>query len=43
MKYPSAVILTEVGLRDGLQNECTSVSTDQKFELLGDIDTFYIN
>ena len=37
MKYPSAVILTEVGLRDGLQNECTSVSTDQKFELLGDI------
>ena len=37
MNYPSKVMLTEVGLRDGLQNECTSVSTDRKMELLTDI------
>ena len=37
MKYPEKVILTEVGLRDGFQNECNSISTDRKFELLTDI------
>ena len=34
MKLPQAVTLCEVGLRDGLQNEKTILSTDEKVELL---------
>ena len=34
MKYPSSVKLCEVGLRDGLQNEKTLLTTEQKLELL---------
>ena len=34
MKLPSSVRLCEVGLRDGLQNEKTILSTDEKVELL---------
>ena len=42
MKLPSAVTLCEVGLRDGLQNEKTILSTDEKVELLrGLIDAGY--
>ncbi|MBQ1376349.1 MAG: hydroxymethylglutaryl-CoA lyase, partial [Lachnospiraceae bacterium] len=33
MNLPSAVTLCEVGLRDGLQNEKTILSVDQKFEI----------
>ena len=31
---PAAITLCEVGLRDGLQNEKTILSTEQKVELL---------
>ena len=31
---PSAITLCEVGLRDGLQNEKTILSAEQKVELL---------
>lgn len=42
MKLPSSVTLCEVGLRDGLQNEKTILSTDEKVELLkGLIDAGY--
>lgn len=42
MQLPSAVTLCEVGLRDGLQNEKTILSTDEKVELLkGLIDAGY--
>ena len=42
MKLPSAVTLCEVGLRDGLQNEKTILSTDEKVELMrGLIDAGY--
>ena len=42
MKLPSSVRLCEVGLRDGLQNEKTILSTDEKVELLkGLIDAGY--
>lgn len=34
MNLPSAITLCEVGLRDGLQNEKTILSTEQKLELL---------
>ena len=34
MQLPSSVTLCEVGLRDGLQNEKTILSTDEKVELL---------
>ncbi len=34
MKLPSSVTICEVGLRDGLQNEKTILSTDEKVELL---------
>lgn len=34
MRYPKAVTLCEVGLRDGLQNEKTILSTAQKLALL---------
>ena len=37
MKYPAKVTLAEVGLRDGIQNECTKITTDQKLDLLTDI------
>ena len=37
MKLPHSVTLVEVGLRDGLQNEKTHLSTEQKRELLNDI------
>lgn len=33
MKLPSRVLITEVGPRDGLQNEKQPVSTDAKVEL----------
>ena len=34
MNLPSSITLCEVGLRDGLQNEDTILTTDQKLELL---------
>lgn len=34
MQFPSSVILCEVGLRDGLQNEKTILSTEDKLALL---------
>ena len=34
MRYPSKIILTEVGPRDGLQNEKTLVSTEQKLQYI---------
>lgn len=34
MNLPSAITLCEVGLRDGLQNEKTILSTEQKLDLL---------
>lgn len=34
MNYPSSVILCEVGLRDGLQNEKKILTTQEKLELL---------
>ena len=37
MNFPKRVTIVEVGLRDGLQNECTKVSTEQKLSLLQDI------
>ena len=42
MQLPSSVTLCEVGLRDGLQNEKTILSTEEKVELLrGLIDAGY--
>ena len=42
MKLPSSMTLCEVGLRDGLQNEKTILSTDEKVGLLqGLIDAGY--
>lgn len=42
MKLPSSVTICEVGLRDGLQNEKTILSTEEKVELLrGCIDAGY--
>ena len=39
VKFPSSVVLCEVGLRDGLQNEKTLLSTEDKLALLnGAID-----
>lgn len=37
MELPKKITLAEVGLRDGLQNECIRVDTDKKMELLRDI------
>lgn len=37
MNLPKKVIVCEVGLRDGLQNESTNLSTSQKVELLESI------
>lgn len=37
MSLPQKVTVVEVGLRDGLQNECTCISTEQKLELLREI------
>ncbi len=37
MKLIDKIILCEVGLRDGLQNECTQLTTEQKIELINDI------
>ena len=34
MNHPSSITLCEVGLRDGLQNEPTILTTDQKVEIL---------
>ena len=34
MKYPDRVKMVEVGPRDGLQNEKTTVSTEIKVELI---------
>ncbi len=38
MNYPSEVTLCEVGIRDGLQNEKTVLSADQKLELIHDME-----
>jgi len=37
MKFPSSITVCEVGLRDGLQNEQTLISTQDKATLLKDI------
>ena len=37
MNFGKKVILCEVGPRDGLQNECTILTVDQKVELINDI------
>lgn len=37
MKLPEKVIFCEVGLRDGLQNECKMLTTDDKIEILNKI------
>lgn len=37
LKLPSEVTICEVGLRDGLQNEKTILSTEQKLEILRDL------
>lgn len=37
MKLPEKVVFCEVGLRDGLQNECKTLTTDDKVELLNKI------
>lgn len=34
MNIPKKVILCEVGMRDGLQNECKKLTTDEKVELI---------
>ena len=34
MNHPSSITLCEVGLRDGLQNEPTILTTDQKVGIL---------
>lgn len=37
MNFGKKIILCEVGPRDGLQNECTILTVDQKVELINDI------
>ena len=37
MNLPSEITICEVGLRDGLQNEKTIVSTEDKLSLLRDL------
>lgn len=37
MEYTKKITLCEVGLRDGLQSEKSSLSTDQKVELANDM------
>ena len=37
MNLPSEITICEVGLRDGLQNEKTLVSTEDKLSLLRDL------
>lgn len=37
MKQPSAIKLCEVGLRDGLQNECTQLATEEKIRILREL------
>ena len=37
MEYTKKITLCEVGLRDGLQSEKSSLSTDQKVELASDM------
>lgn len=39
MNLPSEITICEVGLRDGLQNEKTIVSTEDKLSLLRDLWT----
>lgn len=34
LNFPKKVTVVEVGLRDGLQNECTLIDTEQKLELI---------
>lgn len=37
MKLPSKITLCEVGLRDGLQNECMTLPTEEKIQIVRDL------